>query len=54
MNPKIKVPSYNKSFIIIDKTLNGKIETLDNNSEYQELHGKLRSILSKSAHLSLK
>jgi hypothetical protein len=54
MNHKVKVPSYNQSSITIDKSLNGKIKTLENNSEYQELHGKLRALLSKSEHLVFK
>ena len=52
MNNKVRIPSYNKKSIVIDKTLNGKINSLETNSEYQELHSKLRLLLSKTKKLS--
>ena len=51
MNNKVKIPSYNHETIVIDKSLNNKIKSLEDNSEYQELHGKLRLLLSKTKKL---
>ena len=52
MSNKVKIPSYNREKIVIDKSLNDKIKSLENNSEYQELHSKLRLLLSKTKKLS--
>lgn len=52
MNNKVKIPSYNQKSIVIDKSLNDKIKSLESNSEYQELHSKLRLLLSKTKKLS--
>ena len=48
MSNKVKIPSHNQKAFVIDKSLNNKIKSLENNSEYQELHSKLRLLLLKS------
>ena len=52
MSNKVKIPSYNQESIVIDKSLNDKIKSLESNSEYQELHTKLRYLLSKSKKMA--